>query len=233
MSRVLIVNADDFGLSSGINRGIARAHEHGIVTSASMMVRYPAAAEAAAYAREHPELSVGLHVDLGEWTYAGGEWTALYELGPTAEEVERQLAEFRRLVGRDPTHVDSHQHVHREEPALSHCRDVAARLGVPLRHFSAIRYVGDFYGQVLDETPLPENVSVEALVDLIRALPNGTTELGCHPGEHDDLESAYKEERPIEVETLCDPRVRAAIEEEGIVLRTFAQSDETALEHTR
>jgi predicted glycoside hydrolase/deacetylase ChbG (UPF0249 family) len=222
VSRVLIVNADDFGRSNGINRGIARSHEHGIVTSASMMVRYPAAAEAAAYAREHPELSVGLHVDLGEWTYAGGGWAPVYELEPTREEVERQLAEFRRLLGRDPTHVDSHQHVHREEPALSCCRDLATRLGVPLRHFSVIRYVGDFYGQDLDETPLPANVSVDALVALIRSIPDGSTELGCHPGDAEDLRSAYKEERPIEVQTLCDPRVRAAIDDEGIVLRGFA-----------
>jgi predicted glycoside hydrolase/deacetylase ChbG (UPF0249 family) len=224
LSRILIVNADDFGRSSGINRGIARAYEQGIVTSASLMVRYPAAAEAAAYAREHPELSVGLHVDLGEWTYSGGEWTALYELEPTAEEVERQLAEFRRLVGRDPTHVDSHQHVHCEEPALSSCREVATRLGVPLRHFNSIRYVGDFYGQGRDETPLPANLSVDALVVLIRALPEGTTELSCHPGEREDLQAAYRDERPVEVETLCDPRVRAAIEAEGIVLRTFADN---------
>lgn len=222
MSRILIVNADDFGRSSGINRGIARAHEQGIVTSASLMVRYPAAAEAAAYAREHPELGVGLHVDLGEWTYAGGEWAVVYELEPTREEIERQLAEFRRLVGRDPTHVDSHQHVHQDEPALSRCRDLAARLGVPLRHFSAIRYLGDFYGQGLDETPLPAKISVDSLVAVIRALPEGTTELGCHPGERDDLRSSYKNERPIEVETLCDPRVHAAIEEGRILLRTFA-----------
>jgi predicted glycoside hydrolase/deacetylase ChbG (UPF0249 family) len=224
VSRILIVNADDFGRSSGINRGVARAHEEGIVTSASLMVRYPTAAEAAAYARDHPELGVGLHVDLGEWTYSGGEWRTVYELEPTVEEIERQLAEFRRFVGRDPTHLDSHQHVHCEEPALSCCRELATRLGVPLRHFSTIRYLGDFYGQGHDETPLPANISVEGLIALIRALPEGATELGCHPGEHDKLRSSYREERPTEVETLCDARVHAAIEEEGIVLRTFADS---------
>ncbi|MGA2658858.1 MAG: ChbG/HpnK family deacetylase, partial [Verrucomicrobiota bacterium] len=57
LRRGLIVNADDFGLDPGVNRGIIKSHEYGIVTSASLMVRWPAAAEAAAYAREHPELS--------------------------------------------------------------------------------------------------------------------------------------------------------------------------------
>ena len=58
--RRLIVNADDFGQSPGVNRGIIEAHQHGIVTSASLMVSWPAAAEAAAYgraannAKEHP-----------------------------------------------------------------------------------------------------------------------------------------------------------------------------------
>lgn len=47
----MIVNADDFGLSPGVNRGIIQAHEHGIVTSASLMVRRAAAYQAAQYAR--------------------------------------------------------------------------------------------------------------------------------------------------------------------------------------
>src|SRR5919199_1733575 len=117
-ARALIVNADDFGLSPGINAGVAAAHERGIVTSASLMVRWPAAGEAAAYARAHPALSLGLHVDLGEWAYRDGAWVQLYQVVPeddraaVAEELSRQLAAFRALVGRHPTHLDSHQHVH-------------------------------------------------------------------------------------------------------------------------
>jgi YdjC-like protein len=77
--RYLIVNADDFGQSEGINQGVMEAHERGLVTSASLMVRWPAAIEAAAYSRAHPSLSLGLHVDLGEWTYGGDRWLPLYE----------------------------------------------------------------------------------------------------------------------------------------------------------
>src|ERR671914_186803 len=93
----LIVNADDFGQSRGINRGVIDAHRHGIVTSASLMVRWPAALEAAAYARAHPELSVGLHLDLGEWIFRGDRWEAVYEVVPSsdhekvADEVARQF----------------------------------------------------------------------------------------------------------------------------------------------
>src|SRR5215831_3654590 len=84
--RQLIVNADDFGQSPGVNRGIIQAHERGIVTSASLMVRWRAAAEAAAYARAHPRLGLGLHVDLGEWEYRDGDWTMLYQLVPAARQ---------------------------------------------------------------------------------------------------------------------------------------------------
>src|SRR5713101_9724313 len=121
--RYLIVNADDFGQSPGVNRGIIEAHERGIVTSASLMVRWPAAADAAAYAQERPELSVGLHLDLAEWAYRDGEWARLYEVvqgddaDAVAKEVERQAEAFRRLMGKNPTHIDSHQHAHRQEPA--------------------------------------------------------------------------------------------------------------------
>ena len=105
VSRRLIVNADDFGQSEGINRGIIQAHDRGIVTSASLMVRWPAAAAAAAWAREHPQFSVGLHIDLGEWAFRAGEWTPLYqvvELDDTesvAGEVDRQFLDVRTRAG--------------------------------------------------------------------------------------------------------------------------------------
>src|SRR5438105_15590886 len=108
---MLIVNADDFGHSAPVNAGVIAAHERGIVTSASLMVRRPAAAGAAAY---RGGLDLGLHVELGEWSYRGGEWRGEGEVDPAAieTEVRAQLAEFRRLTDREPTHLDSHQHVH-------------------------------------------------------------------------------------------------------------------------
>src|SRR5262245_29538363 len=103
------------------------------------MVRWPAAAAAAEYARAHPELSLGLHLDFGEWAYRDEAWVPLYQVVPpddpsaAAAELARQLERFRALAGRDPTHLDSHQHVHREEPLRSLAAAAAERLGVPLR----------------------------------------------------------------------------------------------------
>lgn len=228
-TRWLIVNADDFGLSRGVNRGIIEAHERGILTSASLMARWPAAAEAAAYGRAHPRLSLGLHVDLGEWAYRDGAWVQVYGVVATddaaavADEVARQLAAFRRLVGRDPTHLDSHQHVHREEPVRSALIATARDLGVPLRDcHPAIRHRGDFYGQTGTGEPCPAAIGVEALLAILASLPPGVTELGCHPGYGDDLASVYRDERAVEVETLCDPRVRSFVATAPIALRSFA-----------
>jgi chitin disaccharide deacetylase len=228
MPRALIVNADDFGQSPCVNRGIVEAHEKGIVTSVSLMVRWPAAQQASVYARAHPELDVGLHVDLGEWIWRDGAWHALYERvdreNATAveHEIRRQLDMFRGLVGRAPTHLDSHQHVHRREPVRSILIRVALETRVPLRHFApAIRYQGSFYGQGERGEPLPDLITTDALTSAIRNLPEGVTELSCHPGYADDLESTYRDERAREIVALCSEKVRREIDDQNIRLMTF------------
>jgi predicted glycoside hydrolase/deacetylase ChbG (UPF0249 family) len=192
------------------------------------MVRWPAAAEAAAYAREYPDLALGLHFDLGEWIYREGAWLPAYEVVPAddseviMEEAARQLAAFRRLLGRDPTHLDSHQHVHLREPVRSVLIEIAGNLAVPLRHHEPrIRYCGDFYGQMGEGEPLPGSISVDALIEIFAALPPGATELACHPGLDDELQSTYRSERVEEVKVLCDPRVRATVAAKEIELCSF------------
>ena len=226
--RYLIVNADDFGLSEGVNRGIIRAHEHGIVTSTSLMVRYPAAAEAARYALAHPRLSVGLHLDLAEWVYRDYEWVPRYQVVPPddknaiAAEIARQLDAFRRLLGKNPTHLDSHQHTHRNEPVLALLSQAAQQMGVPLRSFTPrVQYCGDFYGQTGEGDPYPEGISLESMLKTIRNLPAGITELGCHPGQDEHLDSVYRAERLQEIEVLCHPQVRAALESNAVELCSF------------
>lgn len=228
--RYLIVNADDFGQSAGVNRGIIEAHEHGVVTSASMMVRWPAAIEAAAYAKTHPKLSVGLHLDFGEWFCREGEWQQLYQVvDPTDEaavgkEIHAQVEAFRLLMGTDPTHIDSHQHYHLDEPVRSAAARVAAELGCPLRSCnSEIEYFGGFYGQTAEGISLPEVISVNGLIKIISKLKSGFTELGCHPGCAVELDTMYRTEREQEVKVLCDPAVREAIGNLGVELISFAE----------
>jgi predicted glycoside hydrolase/deacetylase ChbG (UPF0249 family) len=230
LSRILIVNADDFGLSSGVNRGVARAHDEGIVTSTSAMVRQDAIEEAAELASERPRLSVGLHVDLSEWIYREGDWVPLYQVvaGEDREAVEAevaaQLARFVALFGRQPTHLDSHQHRHFEEPIRSVVVAAARQLQVPVRGCThGIAYRGEFYGQTGRGDPYPEGITVEALLALLSSLTEGVTEIGCHPAAEADEGSTYSSERPAELEVLCDSRVKAAVQEEGIALRSFGE----------
>ncbi|HET6866540.1 MAG TPA: ChbG/HpnK family deacetylase [Solirubrobacteraceae bacterium] len=227
-ARLLIVNADDFGRSAGINAGIVRAHTHGIVTSASLMVRWPSARPAARSARALPRLSVGLHLDLGEWACVDGAWSETYHVVDVAdtEAVERetraQLGQFRSLVGANPTHLDSHQHVHRDGAAAEILDALGRELGVPVRgRTSGISYCGEFYGQTRDGSPHHDAITVENLVAILRQLPAGVTELACHPGERDVGDRLYGIERTLELAHLCDPRTRAVIDAEVISLTSF------------
>lgn len=197
------------------------------------MVRWPAAIAASSYARSRQELSVGLHVDLEEWNWVSHcGWLLNYQVVRDESEIEgeirAQLETFRRLVGRAPTHLDSHQHVHELEPAAAVMRLLAGELGVPLRGISAVRYRGDFYGLFDDGSPNHEALTPRQLISIIRSLGPGITELGCHPGVGPDLPGDYRCERELELRTLCDPSVLAAIRAEDVRLRPFESTLVTA-----
>jgi chitin disaccharide deacetylase len=224
--RSLIVNADDFGCSRGVNRGIVEAHEHGIVTSASLMVNRPAAPEAADYGREHPELAVGLHVELRRWRVRWRPWSFVWSNRRlrrlVTKDLAAQLDRFRALMGRDPTHLDSHHHRHRSESLQPIFQILARELDVPLRHFDPrIHFCGRFYGQDGAGEPDSAAITPAALIATLETLPVGVTELGCHPGYTDGLKAWYREERVQEVATLCHPEVGEAIERLQIELVSF------------
>jgi chitin disaccharide deacetylase len=230
----LIVNADDFGLSDGVNAGVLRAHRDGIVTSASLMVRGPSAARAAALAAAHPTLSIGLHLDIAEWERRAGVWRPVYLVADPDDEcavraaAKRQLRWFRSLVGADPTHLDSHQHVHRDGAVLSVATSLATELGVRLRHRSSARYCGAFYGNDRDGAAIPDAVGVENLLAIVDGLGRGVHELCCHPAAALDFSGAYRVPRLTELRTLCDPRVRAGLAQRGVRLSAHSARGGTA-----
>jgi predicted glycoside hydrolase/deacetylase ChbG (UPF0249 family) len=228
MTRSLIVNADDFGLSAGINRGVAEAQEHGVVTSASLMVRWPAASSAVAAAKTWSGFSIGLHVDLAEWTYRDGTWRRCYERVPigdadaVAAEIDAQLNAFLALMGRYPTHLDSHQHVHLKEPVRHLVLERAESVGVPIRGLVGdVRYQGAFYGLRHDGQQNPEAISYEGFLAAVNMVSHGVIEVGCHPAAEVDFESMYAAERLDELRTLCDARLRAALSDAGFKLASF------------
>jgi chitin disaccharide deacetylase len=225
--KYLIVNADDFGASSGINRGILEAHQHGILTSTSLMVNMPAALEAIELGRAFPNLGVGLHVNFtGE---SEGPVVDITDTDACRFELGRQFDRFVALTGRLPTHVDSHHHVHRRANLLPLFVDLAARYRRPLREHSRVTYFKRFYAQWDDDTHL-EWISPENLVRLLEAaLAEGVTELGCHPGYVDpEFRSIYNIEREAELQTLCEPMVREWLAESNVTLINFGDVESLA-----
>jgi predicted glycoside hydrolase/deacetylase ChbG (UPF0249 family) len=218
--KCLIVNGDDFGASRGINRGIVEAHERGILTSASLMVDLPGAEEAAELAQNRPGLSLGLHVVL---TREDGKRTVPPE--GAGEEIERQLARFHALLGKPPTHFDSHHNLHFEPAYEPFFVDAARRSSRPLRGYSDVRYVSRFYGQWDDGSTHLDLISVEGLIDVLESeVGEGVTEIGCHPGYIDSgFRSSYAREREAELRTLCAPAARTAAEQLAIRLVNFTE----------
>ena len=150
----LIVNADDFGISRGVNTGIIEAAVAGAVTSASMMVNLPDFDDAVARAQSGPELSLGLHLNLtsgrpltspasltkrdtGEF-YPMATLVARASLGmlDPSEITAECVAQIDRMVeaGFPPTHLDSHRHVHAHPAIATAVAKAAASRGIcPVR----------------------------------------------------------------------------------------------------
>lgn len=215
-----IVNADDFGMSRGINRGIIEAHVQGVVTSTSLMVNMPYSEHAAALSREVPHLSVGLHVNFtGE---GGPPIVDLTDPAACSAELHRQFQQFQMLMGCLPTHLDSHHNIHRYPRLFSSFLDLAQQYALPLRGCHGARYFPSFYGQ-WDEETHPEQISVENLTHMLRAeIGDGITEISCHPGYVDpDFHSIYFLEREMELRTLCNPLVRETLQDLNIQLISF------------
>lgn len=223
MNRYLIVNADDFGYAQGVNQGIIAAHEQGVVLSTSLMVDMPRAGEAAALARFHPELGVGLHFTA---TNQDGPLLDLFDVAAVEKELQRQYQRCTDLLGHPPTHLDSHHHVHMRKELKPFFIEWAGERRLHLRDSGISHYNGGFYGQWYDEKwnahPAPELISIENLEKILRALPAGITELACHPAHVTPaLDSSYAIERAIELATLLNPRLLELFSELRIAVINF------------
>jgi predicted glycoside hydrolase/deacetylase ChbG (UPF0249 family) len=228
--KFLIVNADDFGYGRGINRGILEAHRQGVVTSATLVVNAPFTAEAVAIARDNPGLSVGLHVN---FTNEADRLCEFDDPAVCRVELRRQFDRFLELLGRLPTHLDSHQHVHRRRTTNATFLELATEHGLPLRDHSPVVFKGGFYGQWEYGVGEPDKVSLEQLERILRRelVAPGIWELACHPGYFDpEFEAVYHREREWELRTLTDPRLRAVLAEEGIRLIGFRDLPEALAE---
>jgi predicted glycoside hydrolase/deacetylase ChbG (UPF0249 family) len=246
-ARTLIVNADDFGLTPGVSRGILEAGATGIVTSTTVIVNRPIDPELVARL-EASGLGAGLHLNLTLGTpiadprrvpsLVDGEGRFIRDPREAASRADKdearielgnQIDAFRALMGRFPTHLDSHHHVGRHEPILELVFDFARAIKVPVRTQDGqvraaarelkIKTPDHFMGEA-DSEPY---WSAERVLEHLRTLPAGVTEFMTHPGHFDDdlAYSRYGAQRETELAGLTDPRARELIEREGIRLAHF------------
>ena len=219
--RYCVVNVDDFGISEGVNHGVVDAHRASVVTSASLMVNMRHTAHAVALAQANPDLSVGLHVNFTNET--GPPIVDLDDVAACRIQLAGQIDCFESLLGRKPTHLDSHHHVHRRAALNRVFAEAANELGVPLRDDPPVRFFGSFYG-AWDGESHPEQISVEMLEQMLATFGPGITEFATHVGYVDpSFQSDYRNEREIELRTLLDPRVPQLFD--SLSIRRVAFSD--------
>lgn len=277
----LIVTADDFGLCSGINRGVAEAFRGGIVTRASIAPTGEAFFEAAELAKSMPGCGIGIHLALTEEKPVsppsrirsllgpGGRFLRTYRDfslrcaagGIDGGELERELRAQIELVldaGLRPEHLDSHCHVGVIPPCFERMARLALEYRIPyfrlpvgplsfepwnglprprlLLRSLMLAGVGSWARVLKRRLPAPGVRCAERVVGLrhsgsldkrkllgiLRRLPEGVTELVCHPGTADsEAQERYGHwgyDWEAELRALTDPEVRASIIEEAIRL---------------
>ena len=231
----LIVNSDDYGLTEGVNYGVIKALQKGVLRSTTAMVNMPAIKHAVKLAKENPELGVGLHLVLSAGDpIVKGHKTIVDENGHflknsvlnasviDEEEVYReykaQMERFIELFGKKPTHIDGHHHTQ----DLDQTREVTKRLAKEY-NIDYIRSVSDhpefvnnFYG---------DHVSLEDFKEVVNQTKNDSIlEIMCHVAFIDvDLLkiSSYNSNRVKELETLTDPKLLEWVKNEGFELSHF------------
>ena len=186
-TKLLIVNADDFGITEGATDAIIECHRAGAVTSTTFMSTMPAAAHAAAAARANPGLCVGLHFNLtlgkpltrarcltrpdgrlpDRGRLARAVLTGRIRASDIGAELQAQYVAMLAL-GLQPTHLDSHQHVHVIPGVFGEVARFAAANGLPLR--MPWRWAGRAPGKTLKRR-LKEDVLATTLRMLDRRRP--------------------------------------------------------------
>ena len=200
--KYLIVNADDFGYSLGVNRGIIEAHTNGIVTSTSVMVD-AVGAEQAKELVNYPDLSVGLHFVASDFNNVSGE-------------LDRQYEKFIDIVGVAPDHLNSHKVYTEDKRIYGELNEFAQQKNIPLRRFNAAKFIDSYFGPHAEG-----DVSTTRLMYAINQASDEFNEIMCHVGYCDDYlrqHSSYNEMRELELQAICDPGIKQFLEEQGIAL---------------
>ncbi|AYN26776.1 cellobiose phosphotransferase system protein [Buttiauxella ferragutiae ATCC 51602] len=250
MDKLLIVNADDFGLCKAQNYGIIDAFTNGVVTSTTAMVNGQGIEHAVALSAKHPGLAIGMHFvltlgrplsampglvdekgELGKWIWQRAEEGTL-PLAEIEHELACQFAKFVELFGREPAHIDSHHHVHMIPQIYPIVEAFAKAKGIPLRFdydaakADGLEPLGVKTTQGFDSGFYGDSISEMLFLDTLdRAMARGelSLEVMCHPSFIDNtiLASKYCYPRLAELDVLTSASLKYAIAERGYRLGSF------------
>ncbi|RDW21338.1 chitin disaccharide deacetylase [Oceanobacillus arenosus] len=243
----LIINADDFGYSKGVNLGIIETYKNGIVTSATMMTNMPGADDAAKLAKENPELGVGVHLvldcgfpindNVGSLIDAEGKFYKSDKVLSFAgsNDIEKEFtSQIEKFLSYDltPTHLDSHHHIHSQEKVFPIVEKLANKYNLPIRnlrnnikksHFNIVEYFEEsFYG---------DDLTIDSIIKILDKLNQfDTTEIMAHPAYIDEpvlTGSSYNLQRARELSILTDKRIQHEILNRGIELVSYRELKKT------
>jgi predicted glycoside hydrolase/deacetylase ChbG (UPF0249 family) len=252
--RYLITNADDFGFTRDVNTGIVEAHTRGVLTATTLMAYGSAFEHAVELAKSHESLDIGVHLQLVQHPYPESIPAMLVQLASgrlKPQDEFRQQIEKVLAAGLEPTHLDTHKHIHllpavldaivplSREYGISYIRRpfdlpftgrpvplalrlTAKAMSLPRRRFSRmVPHATDHFAGFV----LTGDFSAADLVHLIQTLPAGVTEFMCHPGHCGaELQAAatrLKDSRTAELAALTDPSVQEAIVRSEVVLTNY------------
>lgn len=273
MTRVLILNADDYGRTPEISRGIRRAHFQGIVSTTTVMINIPSAiSDVQTALKNTPSLGMGVHLNLtyGRPTVRSDQVSSLIGedgfflsrdhllnnldavLSDHIELEWRAQIESFLQAGATLDHLDSHHHIaalsektwqihldlcqeyncatrppfpvdiNEQEISLIYpqkCVEFASSGANAMMVRHGIRSADNFFASFFGES-----ASLRHALDLLSNLPDGVSELMCHPGFSDDelrSTSGYHETRDLERDILTSAALQDCIEKHSIMLRTY------------
>ena len=243
----VIFNADDFGLSKGVNLGIIEACKNGVVRSATMMAGMAGFDHAAILAKENPELKIGVHLTLTAGKSVGGVYQTITDekgnflnlstlTGKVNEidlnEVEREYeAQIQKILtaGIEIDHFDSHHHTHNLDGIVNVYIKLAKKYNKKVRFFDKEFLSEEYDGTVttdnFTESFYNENVSIDSLMEIISEQKGTSLEVMCHPAYVDYplyQSSSYHVKRVFELNVLTSDELRDFLERNDIQVCSFS-----------
>lgn len=248
----VIFNADDFGLTRGVNNGIVQSHKDGVVNSTTLMVGAEDERHAISLLSECPGLKVGLHLrftagkpltthqclracetggSVGSHFPKQSEFWSKRDFDSAAvyDEVIAQVESFMSL-GIELSHLDSHHHAHTHPQIDPVVEQIANQYQIPLRGTGVPGLEGFGYRYLFTDKFYDEHATLDTIVTHLVSLKEDydLVEVMCHPAyvdAHLELLTSYSHQRAQELKVLTDPRLKQRLHLHGIEVTDYSEFD--------